>query len=276
MNKSAGGNEKYIEVEPGVKLHITDKGSGRPVVLLPGLPLSDMIFKYTFDMLSENGYRAVGITMRGFGKFESFENHDLELHASDVHRVLNILQLKDAILCGYTFGGVVAAYYLSRYNSSRISKLALISSNVPLYTRLGRYPHGLSINDLNKAISTLEKDQGTIDDVFGPVHQPFEESSFLPTGNWLNNIPSETTEKGFTQESPLRRAAELRPLLSSIKIPTLIMHAKDDTLIPFGIALQAHAGIENSQLVVFETGGQWYFLLKHERFNNELLAFAEQ
>jgi len=276
MNTPIGSDERYIEVEPGVKLHVTDKGSGKPVVLIPGLPLSDLIFKYTYDMLAENGYRAIGITLRGFGKFDSPENYDAELHARDINKVLRILRLEDVILCGYTFGGVIAAYYLSRYSPSRVSKLALISSNVPLYIRHGDYPYGLSVNELNQVIKSFEKDQGSIEDVFGPILQPSEEAGKSQAGNWLNNILPETAEKGFKQRPGLLRETELRPLLSSIDIPTLIMHSKDDSVIPFAIAEQAHEWIKNSQLVPFETGGQWYFLLAYERFNAELLEFAKQ
>lgn len=40
-------DKKSIEVEPGLKLHVTDQGEGLPVVLIPGLPMSDKMFKHT-------------------------------------------------------------------------------------------------------------------------------------------------------------------------------------------------------------------------------------
>jgi pimeloyl-ACP methyl ester carboxylesterase len=44
--KSGMGRAEYIEVEPNVHLHITDAGEGRPVVLIPGWPLSDEMYEY--------------------------------------------------------------------------------------------------------------------------------------------------------------------------------------------------------------------------------------
>jgi non-heme chloroperoxidase len=38
--------QEYIEVEPNVRLHVTDAGEGRPIVLIPGWPLSDEMFEY--------------------------------------------------------------------------------------------------------------------------------------------------------------------------------------------------------------------------------------
>jgi len=110
-------DERYIPVAPDVRLHVTDNGSGRPVVLLPGLPMSSEIFKYTSDFLVANGYRAIGITLRGLGRSEASEKYDLETHARDVHTVLDTLQLEDAVLGGYSFGGCNSCLLCSAVSS---------------------------------------------------------------------------------------------------------------------------------------------------------------
>lgn len=88
-------SEKYIEVSEGARLHITDKGTGQPVVLLPGLPMSDEIFKFTYDALVDNGFRAIGITLRGFGKSDAASSYDIKLHAKDLDMVLMALDLNN-------------------------------------------------------------------------------------------------------------------------------------------------------------------------------------
>lgn len=59
---------EYIEVEPNVRLHITDAGEGRPIVLIHGWPLSDEMFEYQYNTLINHNFRVIGITLRGFGK----------------------------------------------------------------------------------------------------------------------------------------------------------------------------------------------------------------
>lgn len=59
---------EYIEVEPNVRLHITDAGEGRPIVLIHGWPLSDEMYEYQYHVLINNNFRVIGITLRGFGK----------------------------------------------------------------------------------------------------------------------------------------------------------------------------------------------------------------
>jgi pimeloyl-ACP methyl ester carboxylesterase len=270
MNVS-DSREKYIEVSPGVELHITDKGTGKPVVLIPGLPLSDEMFKYTYDVLVEHGYRAIGITLRGFGKSDTSENYDIDMHANDINTVIEALQLEDAVIGGYSFGGIIAAYYIARYNPSNVCKLILISSNVPKYTRADDYPYGPGVDDVNQLIALSETNLGALLDVYGPVFHL--EESFMPLsiGNWLNSINLQTTPKAMTQGIVLLRDFDLRSVLGDIEIPTVIFHSKNDATVPFAIAEQALAGIKNAQIVVFDKGGHWYIFVEQEKFYHELL-----
>jgi pimeloyl-ACP methyl ester carboxylesterase len=268
--------EKYIEVSPGVNLHITDKGTGRPVVLIPGLPLSDEMFKYTYDVLVEHGYRAIGITLRGFGKSDASENYDLDVHANDVNTVLQALELEDAVLGGYSFGGIIAAYYAARYsNQSNVSKLILMSSNVPKFTRADDYSYGPGVDDVNQLIALSETNLGALLDVYGPVFHLTESFMSLSIGNWLNSINLQTTPKAMTQGLILLRDFDLRPVLGYIEIPTIIFHSTDDATVPFVIAEQALADIKNAQMVVFDKGGHWYIFVEQEKFYYELLKAIE-
>ena len=66
--RAALGRPEFIEVEKNVRLHISDLGEGSPVVLIHGWPLSDAMYEYQYAALIENGFRAIGITLRGFGQ----------------------------------------------------------------------------------------------------------------------------------------------------------------------------------------------------------------
>jgi non-heme chloroperoxidase len=59
---------EYIEVAGGVRLHLRDWGQGKPIVFIHGWPLSDEMWEYQFMQLPQEGYRCVGISLRGFGK----------------------------------------------------------------------------------------------------------------------------------------------------------------------------------------------------------------
>src|ERR1039457_3016785 len=117
---------EYIEVEPNVRLHITDAGEGRPIVLIPGWPLSDEMYEYQYNDLIKQNFRVIGITLRGFGKSDKpYGAYDYDVHAMDIRRVLDELDIKDAVLGGFSIGGAIAVRYISVHNAAHVSKLAL-------------------------------------------------------------------------------------------------------------------------------------------------------
>ena len=66
QNKTSSfSREEFITVDKQVKLHVTDWGEGKPVVLIHGWPLSDAMYEYQYQFLVEKGYRVIGITLRG-------------------------------------------------------------------------------------------------------------------------------------------------------------------------------------------------------------------
>jgi len=264
-------SEKYIEVSDGAKLHITDKGTGQPVVLIPGLPMSDEIFKFTYDALVANGYRAMEITLRGFGKSDSALHYDINLHAKDLHMVLMALKLENVVLAGYSYGGAIAAYYVASYKPKSVKQLILISANVPSYVQRKNYPYGLTMEAFNGIISFSQTNLKEMVNIYGPLFQLKESFMPLSIGNWINEINLQSTQEAVTQGLIILRDFDLRPLLSHIEIPTTIFHDKNDRTVPFDLAQQTLLGVTNSKLVVFDQGGHWFIFTETERFNKELL-----
>ena len=90
---------EYIEVAKNVRLHITDVGKGRPVVLIHGFPLSDEMYEYQYEALAKAGFRAIGITMRGFGQSDKpGEGYNYDTYADDIKAVLDQLHIDNAVL----------------------------------------------------------------------------------------------------------------------------------------------------------------------------------
>lgn len=82
---AALGREEYIEVERNVRLHVTDLGEGKPVVLIHGWPLSDAMYEYQYSALLDQGYRVIGITLRGFGKSDKpYGKYNYDVFADDI------------------------------------------------------------------------------------------------------------------------------------------------------------------------------------------------
>jgi non-heme chloroperoxidase len=85
------------------------QAEGKPIVLLPGWPLSDEMYEYQYNDLINNNFRVIGITLRGFGKSDKpYGEYNYDIHASDIKKVLVKLDIKDAVLGGFSMGGAIA------------------------------------------------------------------------------------------------------------------------------------------------------------------------
>jgi pimeloyl-ACP methyl ester carboxylesterase len=268
---------EYIEVESNVRLHITDAGEGRPIVLIPGWPLSDEMYEYQYNDLINKNFRVIGITLRGFGKSDKpYGAYNYDVHASDIKMVLNKLYIKDAVLVGFSMGGAIAVRYISMDNGAYISKLVLCGAAVPIWTQRPDFPYNLPQYAVDDLIALNYKDRPKLLSNFAKIFSATETSLNEGIGNWLNGIGLSASSYATAQCLIALRDTDLRSDMAKITIPTLIMHGKKDKICSFDLAGQMKAGIANSHLVAFENSGHSLFLEETDKFNSELIKFAEK
>jgi pimeloyl-ACP methyl ester carboxylesterase len=266
---------EYIEVEPNVRLHITDAGEGRPIILIHGWPLSDEMYEYQYNDLINAGFRAIGITLRGFGKSDKpYGTYNYDVHASDIKKVLNKLDIKNAVLGGFSMGGSIAVRYAARDNGTHISKLALFGAAAPIWTQRDDFKFNLPKSAVDDLIALNYKDRPKLLSNFAKIFSADETSLNEGIGAWLTGINLSASSYATAQCLIALRDTDLRADLAEITIPTLIMHGKKDKICSFDLAEQMKARILNSHLVVFENSGHSLFLEETQKFNSELVKFA--
>jgi len=266
---------EYIEIEPNVRLHVTDAGEGRPVVLLPGWPLSDEMYEYQYNDLINNKFRVIGITLRGFGKSDKpYKEYNYDQHALDIRKVLTKLDIKDAVLCGFSMGGAIAIRYVSTYNGAHISKLVLAGAAAPLWTQREDFTFNLPVSAVDDLIELNYKDRPKLLSDFAKIFSADETSLNEGIAAWLNGICISASSYAMAQCLIALRDTDLRGDLEKINIPTLIMHGKKDKICSFDLASQMKAGISDSNIIAFEKSGHSLFLEETAKFNKELIRFA--
>jgi len=266
---------EYIEVERYVHLHVTDAGEGKPIVLIPGWPLSDEMYEYQYNDLMNQDFRVIGITLRGFGRSDKpYGAYNYDVHARDIKSVLDKLDIKDAVLGGFSMGGAIAIRYVSTYNADHVSKLVLAGAAAPLWTQRKDFPYNLTQSTVDELIALNFSDRPKLLANFAKIFSASETSLNDGIGKWLNGIGLVATAHATGQCLYALRDTDLREDLKKIKIPTLILHGKKDKICSFDLAEQMHAGIKDSQLVPFENSGHSLFLEETKKFNSELIKFA--
>ena len=276
VKKKAGSTrEEFIKVEPKVYLHITDAGEGRPIVLIHGWPLSDEMYEYQYNDLINKNFRVIGITLRGFGKSSKpYGLYDYDVHARDIKKVLDHLDIKNAVLGGFSMGGSIAIRYVSLYKAAHVSKLALFGAAAPIWTQRKDFPYNLPKSAVDDLIALNYKDRPKLLSDFAKIFSATETSLNEGIGSWLNGICLSASSYATAQCLIALRDTDLRNDLVKIKIPTVIMHGKKDKICSFDLAEQMKAGISNSHIVAFENSGHSLFLEETHKFNAELIKFA--
>ena len=132
-----------VTVSDGVELHYQDVGTGRPVVLIHGWPLSGRSWEAQVPALVAAGHRVVSYDRRGFGaSSQPWSGYDYDTFAADLDGLLTHLDLRDAVLVGFSMGGGEVARHLGTYGADRVSGAVFASAVPPYLYKTGDNPDG--------------------------------------------------------------------------------------------------------------------------------------
>lgn len=270
--------KEYYEVAPNVKLHVTDLGDGPVVVLIHGYPLSDASWEYQYPALIKAGYRVVGITLRGFGQSDKpYGKYDYDQFAADIKSVLDQMDIKDAVLGGHSMGGAISLHYAAKYNGAHLKKLALFAAAAPRHTKTSDYPYPLfDEQTISGWVDQVSIDRPALVAGIGSQFTLTPTSLNQGIGNWLYGLEMQSSAFAMEQALIALRDEDLRSDLPKIKIPTLLLHAKQDHIVAYALSEQMNRAIAGSRLVTFEKSGHALFLEERDKFNKEFIKFIKE
>ena len=151
-----------------LQISYKDYGQGRPVVLIHGWPLTKDMWEYQIEDLVNAGLRVVKYDRRGFGKSSKpWNGYDYDSLTDDLHAVMEQLDLRDAVLVGFSMGGGEVARYLSRYGTDRVSKIVLVSSVLPYLAKTNDNPEGVDQSVFAEMMEKMKEDRIAFLDDFG-------------------------------------------------------------------------------------------------------------
>jgi non-heme chloroperoxidase len=173
-------------------------------------------------------------------------------------------------------GGAIAVRFVSAYSGAHVSKLCLFAAAAPVWTQREDFPYNLPKSVVDDLIALNYRDRPKLLSDFAKIFSATETS--LNTGiiSWLTGICLSASSHATARCLIALRDTDLRKDLANIKIPTLIMHGKKDKICSFDLARQMNAGIMDSRIIAFENSGHSLFLEETQKFNEELIKFAER
>ena len=261
-----------------IELYYEDHGSGRPVVLMHGYPLSGRAWDKQVPVLLDAGYRVITYDRRGFGKSsQPTAGYDYDTFAQDLHTILETLDLSDVTLVGHSMGTGEVTRYLSRYGSARIAKGVLVSPIPPFLLQTGDNPEGVSDSLFDGFIQAARKDtpawmKGFLDSFYNidklrgtlVSDQAYEAS-------W--NLATTASATAAVACIPTWET-DFRADLPRIDVPVLVVHGDDDQVLPLAKTGERLPGLmKNTELVVIEGGPHAIPWTHAEQVNSALLKF---
>jgi non-heme chloroperoxidase len=265
----------------GIDLYYEDHGTGRPVVLVHGWPLSSASWEKQVPVLLDAGYRVITYDRRGFGKSsQPVSGYDYDTLAGDLHKLIMKLDLHDAFLVGFSMGGGEVARYLGKYGTERIDAAVFMSAIPPFLLKTDGNPAGVEksvFDGIKKAIAADRPafltrflwDFFNMDVLGGKMV-----SDEVFRLSW--NIASGASPKG-TLDCVSAWLEDFREDLKRVNIPTLVVHGNADRILPIdATGKRTHEAIKGSRLVVVEGGPHGLNWTHAEEVNRALLDFLEQ
>lgn len=117
---------KYVDVGSGVELYVEDVGAGEPIVFIPGFTFTTEVFSNQVEYFSKTN-RVIVVDPRSHGRStKSIDGNDYVTHGEDLAALLQVLQIKNPILVGWSFGCLTVWEYLKQNGYEEIKSIVLV------------------------------------------------------------------------------------------------------------------------------------------------------
>ena len=271
----------YITTSDDTKLYVKDWGTGRPVILLHGWPLSADSWDDSALAFAQAGFRTIAYDRRGFGRSDQpWSGYEYDTLADDLAAVIEQTGATDAAIFGFSMGGGEVARYMSRHGGKNVSQAALISSVVPYMLKTADNPQGTDQSVFAQMTAGMQQDRahffaGFFKDFFGvgllssPVSEELLESA--------RSVALQASLKATLACAQAFATTDFRGDLAAFSVPTLIIHGTADKIVPIDPAGRAAArGIPQAKLIEYEGAPHGIFATHKQQLTSDLLAFLKQ
>jgi non-heme chloroperoxidase len=263
-----------------IDLYYEDHGSGPPVVLIHGYPLSGRAWDRQVPALIEAGHRVITYDRRGFGRSSHpASGYDYDTLAADLDAVMSQLDLREATLAGHSMGTGEVARYLGAYGSARVARGVLVSPIPPFLLQADDNPEGIPGSVYDEFIRTAKADI--------PAWMTTFLNVFYSTGTQRDaSVSDQAFQASWNIATTASAAAAVACIatwttdfgadLRKIDVPVLVLQGDADQAVPFEkTGKRVPAFVSDAQLVTISGGPHAIPWTHAEQVNTALLRFMD-
>lgn len=263
-----------------IDLYYEDLGSGPPVVLIHGWPLSGASWEKQTAALLAAGYRVITYDRRGFGRSAKASiGYNYDTFASDLNTVLTTLDLPKVDLVGFSMGTGEVTRYIGKYGSDRVRKAVLIGTLGPYLVKAADNPEGVDASAFDGIKAGISSDRPAF--LLDFLHNFYNYdvtggklvSERVVADNW--NVAAQASAIG-TLKCVDAWVEDFRKDIPRNDVPTLILHGDADRVLPPDATSRRQATMIKNVKFVELPGGPHGVLWTHaDSVNSELVSFLQ-
>jgi len=270
-----------VENSTDIDLYYEDHGVGQPVVLIDGFPLHGHAWDRQVPALLAAGYRVITYNRRGFGRSDnSTIGYDYDTFAADLNTLLEVLDVTDVVLAGFSMGNGEVGRYLGTYGPARIDKAVFIAALEPFLLKTDDNPSGVDCTAFAATLSAAVKDRYTY------FHQ-FYANVYNTDETLGTRISGDIVESSWKAACSASAYASVAAIITSTTdfradiakiagydIAVLILHGTHDRILPINATARPfHTLLPRADYVEISGAPHGLLWTYADDVNHELLTF---
>jgi non-heme chloroperoxidase len=268
----------YITTTDGTEIYYTEQGTGKPVLLSHGWPLSSDAWQVELKLLADAGYRAIAHDRRGHGRSsKTYTGNDMDTYAQDLAELVEALDLHDLVVIGHSTGGGEVVRYAAQHGAGRVVKVITAGAVPPLMLKTESNPEGTPIEAFDGIRAGVLKDRSQfwkdLSEAFfganrdGSAVSQGAKDDFWRQGMLVNLAAAYDCVKAFSE-------TDFTEDLKALDVPIFIAHGDDDQIVPIAAAaLRTAELVKDGTLKVYPGAPHGIYGDYQDAFDADILAF---
>jgi len=266
------------ENSTSIHLYYEDHGSGPPVVLIHGWPLSGASWEKQAAALLAAGRRVITYDRRGFGRSsQPAIGYNYDTFSADLNTLLTTLELTNVDLVGFSMGTGEVSRYIGKYGTERVRRAVLIGTLGPYLVKAQDNPEGVDPSVFAGIKASIKADRPAYLIEFLRNFYNYDKTG----GKLVSERVLEDNFNVATGASAIGTVAcvdawieDFRKDLPRNDVPTLILHGDADRILPPDATSRRQAKmLKNVKLVELKDGPHGVLWTHAEQINRELVKF---
>ncbi len=262
-----------IKTNDGTQLYAKEWGTGAPVVLVHSWALNGDMWQYQTAEFANHGLRCITYDRRGHGCSDHpSSGYDTNTLADDLAKVMDSLDVSNAVLIGHSMGCGEIVRYLARHGSRRVARIVLLAPTTPYLKQTPDNPDGIPEQAFEAVRAAWMADfPQWIADNTAPF---FTKDTSTAMQVWATSMMERMSLPIAVACNRSMVDTDFRADLRDVTTPTLLIHGDADASAPLPLTGARTAKLlPNCTFKIYEGAPHGLFLTHRQRLNADILQF---